>query len=75
MHGVTNSKVGEISQFYKEVLDNEHIELFKSNVHLPENCLKGQKDGQIRYVNGFPPHNRDKILPTLFPENFVDKNP
>lgn len=75
MHEVTNSKVDEISQFYKEVMGNEHIELFKSNVHLLENCLKGQKDEQIRYVNEFLPHNKDKILPILFPEDFEDKNP
>ncbi|TXN36893.1 hypothetical protein FVB32_00990 [Flagellimonas hymeniacidonis] len=75
MHEVTSAKIDEISELYKEEMGKEHLELFKSNIHLIENCLKDQKDEQLRYVNEFLPKNKAKILPILFPEDFEDDKP
>lgn len=66
---VTEQKVDEISQFYKEAMGKEHIELFHATTYLLQNCLKDKKEEQMRFVDEFLPNNKTKIMPYLFPED------
>ncbi|MGB2527185.1 hypothetical protein [Flagellimonas sp. SN16] len=69
MTEVTEQKVDEISEHYKEVMGREHIELFLATTYLLQNCLKDKKDEQLRFLDEFLPNNKSKIIPHLFPED------
>ncbi len=73
MHEVTKEKIDEISEYYKEVMGKEHLELFHSTAYLLENCLGKQKEEQLRFIDEFLPNNKAKIMPYLFPENSEDE--